>query len=145
MLDLIKPALNGLNIDVYLGLWCPDSRRNVPPFLKILDRLGAEIPVRYLAVPRKPSREVKYYVPEMKVERVQLRLLQGRQGDRAHHRETQDRHDRRLHGHRAQTLVAALIENGDPEFPAFWPARRALQIFNFLRAVLNIAPDLPME
>jgi hypothetical protein len=30
---------NGLRIDIYLGLWCPDSRNNVPPFLKILTGL----------------------------------------------------------------------------------------------------------
>jgi hypothetical protein len=59
-----------MKIDVYLGLWCPDSRNNVPPFLKFLDRLGTGVPVRYFGVPRKASRDVKYYVEEMNVEKV---------------------------------------------------------------------------
>ncbi len=59
-----------LRIDVYLGLWCPDSRNNVPLFLKLLDRLGTSVPVKYYNVPRKASRDVKYYVEEIKVEKV---------------------------------------------------------------------------
>lgn len=61
---------DGLTIDVYLGLWCPDSRNNVPPFIKILDRLDTAVPVRYIGVPRKAARTVPYYVEEFKVERV---------------------------------------------------------------------------
>ncbi len=59
-----------MRIDVYLGLWCPDSRNNVPPFIKILDRAGSSVPVRYYGVPRKPSKDVKYYVEDMNVEKV---------------------------------------------------------------------------
>ena len=71
MIDALKPKLgNDMKIDVYLGLWCPDSRNNVPPFIMILDVAGSNVPVRYFAVPRKPSRDVKYYVEEMQVERV---------------------------------------------------------------------------
>lgn len=71
MLNDLKGMLgSNMKIDVYLGLWCPDSRNNVPPFIKILDRLGARIPVRYFGVPRKASRDVKYYVEEMDVEKV---------------------------------------------------------------------------
>jgi hypothetical protein len=61
---------SNLKIDVYLGLWCPDSRNNVPPFIKILDHLGVTIPVRYFGVPRKASKDVKYYVEEMDVQKV---------------------------------------------------------------------------
>lgn len=60
----------GLTVDVYLGLWCSDSRNNVPLFIKIIDRLDAAVPVRYFDVPRKPGRAVRYYVEEFKVERV---------------------------------------------------------------------------
>lgn len=60
----------GLTVDVYLGLWCPDSENNVPPFIKIIDRLDAAIPVRYIGVARKSGRTVRYYVEEFKVERV---------------------------------------------------------------------------
>jgi hypothetical protein len=61
---------NDLRIDVYLGLWCPDSRNNVPPFLKLLDELGAPVNVQYFAVQRKPSSSIKYYVDSVLVERV---------------------------------------------------------------------------
>lgn len=71
MIDALKPKLGSdMRIDVYLGLWCPDSRNNVPPFIKILDVAGSNVPVRYFGVPRKASRDVKYYVEEMQVERV---------------------------------------------------------------------------
>ncbi len=71
MLEALKAKFVGdMRIDVYLGLWCPDSRNNVPLFLKLLDRLGTSVPVRYFGVPRKASRDVKYYVEEFKVERV---------------------------------------------------------------------------
>lgn len=71
MIEALKSKLGeGLRIDVYLGLWCPDSRNNVPPFLKILDRLDARVPVRYFALERKASRDDKYYFEEKKVERV---------------------------------------------------------------------------
>ena len=71
MVEAIKAKLGpDMKIDVYLGLWCPDSRNNVPLFIKFLDRLGTGVPVRYFGVPRKANRDVKYYVEEMKVERV---------------------------------------------------------------------------
>jgi len=71
MVDALKTKLGpNMKVDVYLGLWCPDSRNNVPPFLKILDRVGTGVPVRYYNVPRKASRDVKFYVEEMNVERV---------------------------------------------------------------------------
>lgn len=59
-----------MKIDVYLGLWCPDSRNNVPVFLKIMDGVGVAVPTRYFAVPRKAARDVKFYVEEMNVEKV---------------------------------------------------------------------------
>ncbi len=70
MLNDMKGMVANLKIDIYLGLWCPDSRNNVPPFIKILDQLGTEIPVRYFGVPRKASKDVKYYVESMNVEKV---------------------------------------------------------------------------
>jgi hypothetical protein len=71
IVDALKTKLgSNLRIDVYLGLWCPDSRNNVPPFIKILDRLGTGVPVRYFNVPRKASKDIKYYVEELKVDRV---------------------------------------------------------------------------
>jgi hypothetical protein len=71
MLDALKAKLGAdMKIEVYLGLWCPDSRNNVPPFIKILDGLGTGLPVRYFSVPRKANKDVKYFVEELKVERV---------------------------------------------------------------------------
>ena len=59
-----------LKIRVYLGLWCPDSRNNVPRFLRILDEIGVPVPVQYFGVQRKPSKEMKYFVDKAQVERV---------------------------------------------------------------------------
>jgi hypothetical protein len=71
MIEALRSKLgDDLKIDVYLGLWCPDSKNNVPPFLKILDQLNASIPVRYFSVHRKPIREIRYFVDSAKVERV---------------------------------------------------------------------------
>lgn len=71
MVDALKTKLGpDMKIDVYLGLWCPDSRNNVPAFIKLLDRLGTGVPVRYFGVPRKANKDVKYYVEEMNVEKV---------------------------------------------------------------------------
>jgi hypothetical protein len=61
---------NGLRIDVYLGLWCPDSRNHVPPFIKILDAAGVSVPVRFLNVQRKPVKSIQYFSDEFQVERV---------------------------------------------------------------------------
>jgi thiol-disulfide isomerase/thioredoxin len=39
-LDLIRRANAGVNVVVFLGTWCSDSRREVPHFLKIMDQAG---------------------------------------------------------------------------------------------------------
>jgi len=71
MLEAVKSRLGpGLRIDVYLGLWCSDSLRNVPQFIKIIDLLGAGGTVRYFTLPRKADKEQKYFLEEPKVERV---------------------------------------------------------------------------
>jgi len=71
MLDVMKTKVGkDLRIVVYLGAWCPDSRNHLPPFIKILDRLGGAVSVRYYDVPRKAGRGIRYYVEDVKVERV---------------------------------------------------------------------------
>ncbi len=71
MIEALKTKLGGdVRIDVYLGLWCPDSRDNVPPFIKIMDRVGNVVPVRYFDVPKKANKEVPYFAEEFKVQRV---------------------------------------------------------------------------
>ena len=59
-----------LKIEIYLGLWCPDSRNNVPPFLKILDEIGETEGVRYIGVQRKPASSIQYFVNSARIERV---------------------------------------------------------------------------
>ncbi len=71
MVDALKSKLVGeVKIDIYLGLWCPDSRHNVPPFIKIMDRAETTIPIRYFDVPKKADKEAPYFVDELKVARV---------------------------------------------------------------------------
>lgn len=70
-IKVLKSKLStNLKIDVYIGLWCSDSRNNVPPFLKILDSTGIPVSVRYFSVHRKPSPTIRYFVDRVRVERV---------------------------------------------------------------------------
>ncbi len=39
-LDGLKPALQDVDILIFMGTWCSDSQREAPHFLKILDHLG---------------------------------------------------------------------------------------------------------
>ena len=76
MLEAVKSKLGAdVRIDVYLGLWCPDSLNNVPQFIRIIDRLGAGVIVRYFSLPKKAGKEVKYFIEELKVERVPTFIL----------------------------------------------------------------------
>jgi len=60
-----------LQVDVYFGFWCGDSKAHVPPFLKIVDTLHAEgLTVNYFELPRKEKPEQRFFVEELKVERV---------------------------------------------------------------------------
>jgi hypothetical protein len=60
-----------LEIVVYLGIWCGDSKRNVPEFIKIIDALEQpDLKVTYYDVTRKANKDVKYYVEKYHVERV---------------------------------------------------------------------------
>jgi hypothetical protein len=71
MVDALKTRLGAdVRIDVYLGIWCPDSRNNVPPFIKTLDLAAGQAAVRYIGVPRKASKDLKYFVEEFQIERV---------------------------------------------------------------------------
>jgi hypothetical protein len=72
LLDTLKSRIDeNLTIDVYLGTWCIDSQNNVPPFIRIIEMLNIkDLPVRYFNMDRKPSRDIKFFVEEFKVERV---------------------------------------------------------------------------
>ena len=39
VLDQIKMNIDSVNIQIFMGTWCSDSRREVPRFIKILDQL----------------------------------------------------------------------------------------------------------
>jgi hypothetical protein len=71
-LETLKVKIgDNLKIDVYLGTWCSDSLNNVPKFIKIIDTVDKDnLPVNYYNVKRKPSSDVKYFVEDLKVERV---------------------------------------------------------------------------
>lgn len=72
MIDILKSKVaDNLKIDVYLAFWCGDSKRNVPLFLKIIDQIGSSnLKVNYYSVERKPTRDTKYFVEKLMVERV---------------------------------------------------------------------------
>ncbi|PCJ97329.1 MAG: thiol reductase thioredoxin [Flavobacteriaceae bacterium] len=36
---IIKPLLNDVEIKIFMGSWCSDSKREIPKFFKIMDRL----------------------------------------------------------------------------------------------------------
>jgi hypothetical protein len=60
-----------LHIDVYFAFWCGDSEVNVPKFMRLVDLLNDNrIQVTYYITDRKASRQVKYYVESLKVERI---------------------------------------------------------------------------
>ncbi|MBN1270762.1 MAG: thioredoxin family protein [Candidatus Aminicenantes bacterium] len=60
-----------LKIDVYLGLWCRDSKENLPKFIKIMDTLNdSRVEVNYFTCERKADRDVKYFVEELKITHV---------------------------------------------------------------------------
>jgi hypothetical protein len=42
----------------------------VPPFIKIVDSLGTGVTVRYVALPKKADKTLKYFVEDLRVERV---------------------------------------------------------------------------
>jgi len=71
-IDTLKAKIgDDLKIDVYLGLWCGDSKNNVPKFIKIIDAAGQKnLTVNYYTVERKASRDIKYFIKNLKVERV---------------------------------------------------------------------------
>lgn len=57
VLEMMKSQVRaGDRLEVFLGTWCPDSQREVPKLLRILDDLksqfGVDLPVTYLAMDR---------------------------------------------------------------------------------------------
>jgi cyclophilin family peptidyl-prolyl cis-trans isomerase len=57
VLEMMKSYVRaGDRMEVYMGTWCPDSLREVPRFLRVLDDLrsqfGVELPTKFVAVDR---------------------------------------------------------------------------------------------
>ena len=42
-IDLIRAAGAGVETKVFLGTWCPDSHRDVPRFLRVIDLAGSPL------------------------------------------------------------------------------------------------------
>lgn len=38
--NIIKPLLKDIEIKIFMGTWCKDSRQEVPKFYKIMDAMG---------------------------------------------------------------------------------------------------------
>ena len=69
--EMLKSKVGeNLRIDIYLGLWCSDSRNNVPAFIKILDAAGVAVPVKFFNVQRKPVKTIKYFSDKYQIEKV---------------------------------------------------------------------------
>ena len=57
VLEMMKSYVRaGDRVEVYMGTWCPDSHREVPRFLRVVEDLrtqfGVELPVTFVAVDR---------------------------------------------------------------------------------------------
>lgn len=68
--NLNKKIDKKLKIDVYLALWCGDSKNNVPKFIKILKSLKKNISVNYYLCARKKNKTIKFFVKEKNIIRV---------------------------------------------------------------------------
>lgn len=77
LIESLKHRVQGLQVDVYLAFWCPDSRNNVPVFLKIVDALNLPADaVHFYEVERKATPDRKFYVEDTMVERVPTFIFQ---------------------------------------------------------------------
>ena len=53
LLDTLKGAAAGVEVQIFLGTWCSDSHREVPRFYKIIDMIGIpEQAIRLVALDR---------------------------------------------------------------------------------------------
>ncbi len=71
----LKRIERKLEIDCYLGTWCGDSRRGVPPFMKALEAAGnPKLTVRLIGVNRDKF-DPEFTAPEKGIERVPTFLI----------------------------------------------------------------------
>jgi cyclophilin family peptidyl-prolyl cis-trans isomerase/HEAT repeat protein/thiol-disulfide isomerase/thioredoxin len=74
VIEMMKSYVRaGDHMEVFMGTWCPDSLREVPKFLRIVDDLksqfGVDLPVRYFALD-KSKQEPKALLAGRSVEKV---------------------------------------------------------------------------
>jgi len=57
IIEQIKDNITGVSIDIFLGTWCGDSKREVPAFFKIIDsvRVKNTLDIKVWAVDRKKT------------------------------------------------------------------------------------------
>ena len=69
--SLKKLIKDDIRIDVYFAFWCGDSRKNVPAFIKILDKLNyKKLSVNFYSIERKKDKSGNYFIDSLKIERV---------------------------------------------------------------------------
>lgn len=63
-------------VEVYFAFWCPDCKRELPRFLKIMDMAEMDLQnVTFYEVERKSSGEQKYYFEEKQVASIPTFIL----------------------------------------------------------------------
>ena len=68
--DSLKRWNQDLDVMIILGTWCPDSRREVGRFLRILDKAGnSHFHLQFIGVDRK-KKDPEGYAKKYKIERV---------------------------------------------------------------------------
>lgn len=69
-IEKLAKALKDVKIEVFLGDWCPDSAENVPPFIKIIEKINLSPDnVFYINVPKEKDKRPDL-LKEKKVERL---------------------------------------------------------------------------
>jgi len=70
MADLVLQETDDLSITIVLGTWCPDSRREVPRFMKIIDLWGFPMEkIKFIGVDINKVAPLADY-PQLAIERV---------------------------------------------------------------------------
>ena len=79
--DLIKEFTSALEnqdavVEVYFAFWCPDCKRELPRFLKIINMAEMDLEnVTFFEVERKSSGDQKYYFEEKQVTSIPTFVL----------------------------------------------------------------------
>ena len=67
---LLQPAAQNIEVIIVMGIWCGDSRLQVPPFYKVLDEIGiAEEQITLISV-NEMKKAASGLIDELNIERV---------------------------------------------------------------------------